>query len=167
MVCVKVGSPCWTAPCSTGHQCCAPGCVKSRHPLVPGSLCCAQAHTRSRHKAFASHQSSFTLQGQQKMPSQSSLPYTPCVFSAQDKEHPELREGCSGSLAVLTQKNTMHFQRYPGLFSCNFPSSSMLPAKRNSLTHTIVNWHLPLVALPQQPVRMRSLLRSSCREKAS
>lgn len=52
------------------------------------------------------------------------------------------------------------FQRYPWLFCCNFPSSSLVPAEGSSHTHTAVNWHLPPIALPQHQIAvwMRSLL---------
>lgn len=74
--------------------------------------------------------------------------------------------------AVLTQRNRVHFQGYPGLLWCNFPSSGLFPVKNfpeETYTHSIENWDPVLTALPQHHVGMwmRSLLRSSCRGEAS
>lgn len=43
--------------------------------------------------------------------------------------------------AVLAQRNTVHFQGYPGLLWCNFPSSSLFPVKNfpgENYMHTVL-----------------------------
>lgn len=79
------------------------------------------------------------------------------MFSAPEQRRDWAQRGLLG--AVPTQRNTVHFQGYPGLLWCNFPGE----------THSIENWDLVPTALPQHHVGMgmRSLLKSSCRGKAS
>lgn len=73
------------------------------------------------------------------------------MFSAPEQRRDWAQRGLLG--AVLTQRNTVHFQGYPGLLWCSFPSSSLFPVKNlpgEIYTHSIENWDLVPTALPQQ-----------------
>lgn len=65
------------------------------------------------------------------------------MFSAPEQRRYWAERGLLG--AVLTQRNTVHFQGYPGLLWCNFPSPSLFPVKNfpgETYTQSIENWDL-------------------------
>lgn len=65
------------------------------------------------------------------------------MFSAPEQRRDWAQRGLLG--AVLTQRNTVHFQGYPGLLWCNFPSPSLFPVKNfpgETYTQSIENWDL-------------------------